>query len=182
MARRDDEQMTAPPDGSPMSEQPRWRKDFPIDWPEDHYVARRDFTKFLVLTSLAFTAGQFWIVIQNFLRKLRGEPPMQLIARIDEIPVGGARTFAFSDKHDQCILVRLDEQTFTAYSQECTHLSCSVVPDFEGESLRCPCHEGIFDIHTGRPVAGPPRRPLARIKLEFSGGAIYASGVELRVV
>jgi Rieske Fe-S protein len=107
---------------------------------------------------------------------------MKLIARIDEVPVGSARTFAYSEGHDQCILVRLDEQTFTAYSQECTHLSCSVVPDFEKESFRCPCHEGIFDIHTGRPVAGPPRRPLARIKLEFSGDRIYASGVELRVI
>src|SRR5579875_3286117 len=30
---------------------PAWRQDFPIDWPQDHYVARRDFTKFLVLTA-----------------------------------------------------------------------------------------------------------------------------------
>ena len=28
-----------------------------IDWPEDHYVERRDFVKFLVLTSLAFASA-----------------------------------------------------------------------------------------------------------------------------
>jgi hypothetical protein len=59
---RNREQLTIPPDGAPLEEQPRWRQDFPIDWPQDHYVSRRDFTKFMVLTSLAFTAGQFWIV------------------------------------------------------------------------------------------------------------------------
>src|SRR5215813_6492737 len=77
---RDPEQITRPPDGRPLHFQPQWRKDFPIDWPQDHYVSRRDFAKFLVLTSLAFTVGQFWIVIQNFLRSRRGELPLQRIA------------------------------------------------------------------------------------------------------
>ncbi len=55
------EQRTVAPDGRPESEQPDWRRDFPIDVPEDDYVARRDFTKFMGLTSLAFVVGQFWI-------------------------------------------------------------------------------------------------------------------------
>ena len=70
--KHEQEPLTVAPDGRPTAEQPRWRKDFPIDWPEDHYVARRDFTKFMVLTSLAFTVGQGWIVLQNFFRKRRG--------------------------------------------------------------------------------------------------------------
>ncbi|HXG93270.1 MAG TPA: Rieske 2Fe-2S domain-containing protein [Blastocatellia bacterium] len=184
MNERDKEQLSLAPDGRPVSEQPRWRKDFPIDWPEDHYVARRDFTKFLVLTSLAFAVGQFWIGVQNFFRKRRGEPAKQLIARIDEIEVGGSKTFAYPEAHDKCVLVRLDENTFTAFSQQCTHLSCAVVPDPESKCFRCPCHEGLFDIATGRPIAGPPRRPLAQVKLEINkdSRAIYATGVELRTV
>ena len=39
-------------------EPPKWRRDFPIDSPQDQYVARRDFMKFMVLTSLAFAVGQ----------------------------------------------------------------------------------------------------------------------------
>ena len=54
---RDAEQITVPPDGRPLEAQPAWRQDFPIDWPQDAYVERRDFVKFLVLTSLAFTVG-----------------------------------------------------------------------------------------------------------------------------
>src|SRR5205823_4088402 len=44
------ESITVPPDGKPDDQQPAWRRDFPIDWPQDHYVSRRDFTKFMVLT------------------------------------------------------------------------------------------------------------------------------------
>ena len=45
------ETISIPPDGRPAEEQPAWRQDFPIDWPQDHYVERRDFVKFLTLTS-----------------------------------------------------------------------------------------------------------------------------------
>jgi Rieske Fe-S protein len=44
----------------------------------------------------------------------------------------------------------------------------------------CPCHEGRFDLRTGAPVAGPPRRPLPRIELDVRGREIYAIGVEDR--
>ena len=182
MLEPDREQISVAPDGRPDSEQPRWRQDFPIDWPQDHYVARRDFTKFLVLTSFAFTIGQFWIVLQNFFRARRGELPIQRVAAVDEVPVGGVLTFTYPNEHDQCVLVRLDKESFIAYSRQCTHLSCSVVPEPDERRFYCPCHEGAFDMTTGSPIAGPPRRPLARIKLDFKHGAVYAVGVELRTL
>jgi len=182
MPKPEREQITIAPDGRPESDQPKWRQDFPIDWPQDNYVARRDFTKFLVLTSLAFTAGQFWIVIQNFFRARRGEALIRHIARVDEVPVGGYLTFVYPEEHDQCVLVRPDETRFIAFSRQCTHLSCSVVPEPDKSRLYCPCHEGGFDIATGNPIAGPPRRSLSRIKLDFKQGNIYATGVELRTL
>lgn len=172
------EPMTIAPDGRAEAEQPRWRQDFPIDWPQDHYVSRRDFTKFMVLTSLAFTFGQFWIGLQNFLRQRRGEMPIRQIAAVEQLRVGGALTFAYPGEKERCVLVRSDEKTFVAFSQECTHLSCAVVPEPEKGRFLCPCHSGSFDLLTGRPTAGPPRRPLARVKLEVRQGAIYATGIE----
>jgi hypothetical protein len=44
----------------------------------------------------------------------------------------------------------------------------------------CYSHEGRFDLRTGEPTAGPPRRPLSRIVLEIRGRDIYAVGVEER--
>ena len=74
MHQPDPELHTVPPDRGQQADQPQWRHDFPIDWPQDHYVARRDFTKFLGLTSVAFVVGQFTIAFQNWLRRRRGKP------------------------------------------------------------------------------------------------------------
>jgi len=175
-----DDPNTIPPDGRPFSEQPQWRNDFPIDWPHDELVARRDFTKFLVLTSLAFAVGQVWIAFENFSRKRRGAPPIRPIARLSELPVGASTTFAYPEAHDDCILVRTGEQRFVAFSQKCTHLSCAVTPDVKANCFHCPCHDGAFDLASGRPIAGPPRRPLPRVTLEIRDGVIYATGVEVR--
>src|SRR5690606_34576024 len=41
------ETITKAPNWQPMENQPQWRRDFPVDWPQDHYVARRDFMKFM---------------------------------------------------------------------------------------------------------------------------------------
>jgi nitrite reductase/ring-hydroxylating ferredoxin subunit len=176
----DPEQVTIAPDWRPMDDQPAWRCDFPIDWPQDNYVERRDFMKFIVLTSLAFTVGQFWIAGQNWWRRRHGQPELTPIASLDDVPVGGARTFAYPSEHDPCVLVRTAENTVVAYGQKCTHLSCAVLPRVDEGSIRCPCHEGVFDLATGRPLAGPPRRPLTRVRLEVHGTRIYAAGVEER--
>lgn len=170
------ERISVPPDGSVDTTQPRWRRDFPIDWPQDEYVSRRDFTRFMVLTSLAFTVGQFWILLQNTWRRAQGALPITAISPVDEIPIGGSRVFAYPTEKDPCILVRLDETTFVAYDRLCTHLLCPVIPQPEQDHFHCPCHEGYFDLATGRPLAGPPQRPLARINLEVRDGTLYATG------
>jgi Rieske Fe-S protein len=177
---RDAEEITLAPDGRPMAEQPAWRTDFPIDWPQDEYVERRDFMKFMVLVSLSLTVGQLWIAAQNWWRQRRGEPPIARVASIDDVPVGGALVFAYPGPADDCLLVRPTADTLVAYSQKCTHLSCAVRPRASEGLIACPCHDGYFELTTGRPVAGPPRRPLPRIRLDVRGNQIYATGVELR--
>lgn len=172
------ENLTIPPDGRPEEAQPRWRRDFPIDWPQDTYISRRDFTRFMVITSLAFTAGQFWILLQNFWRSQRGELPIQDIVALDDLPIGGSVVFHYPDRETPALLIRLGDETFVAYDQQCTHLLCPVLPDPEEGVLHCPCHEGYFDMETGRPIAGPPRRRLARIQLEIRNGRVYAVGKE----
>jgi len=176
----DREQITVAPDFAPAEEQPAWRQDFPIDWPQDLYVERRDFVKFMVLTSAAFALGQLWIGAQNWYRKRSGQPAIQRLASIDDLAVGAAIGFTYPNEHERSLLVRLTVTEFVAFGQECTHLSCAVVPRPAEGSFYCPCHEGRFDIRTGVPTAGPPRRPLTRIVLERRGPDIYAVGIEER--
>jgi Rieske Fe-S protein len=176
------EQITIAPDFAPAEAQPAWRQDFPIDWPQDLYVERRDFLKFMVLTSAAFTVGQFWIVAQNWYRRQSGRPPLQRIASMDDLAVGAALSFTYPNEHEPCLLVRLTTSEFVAFNQKCTHLSCAVIPRPAENSFFCPCHEGRFDLRTGAPTAGPPRRPLTRVVLEVRGREIYAVGVEARTL
>ena len=176
------EEMTIAPDGRPMSHQPAWRNDFPVDAVQEQYVERRDFMKFMVLTSLALAVGQVWILGQSWWRRLRGRPEPRSIASLEALPVGGVLTFAYPGPHDDCVLVRTSADALVAYSQKCTHLSCAVVPRVEQGVIHCPCHEGVFDLQTGRPLAGPPRRPLPLIRVEIRGNQIVATGVEERTV
>ena len=165
------------PDGRPLSEQPKWRRDFPIDWAEDDYVSRRDLVKFIVLTSAAFAVGQSWLVLKSLFERRGPATPVLPIAQVDELPVGGAKTFVYPEGSTPRLLVRTGARAFVAYDQQCTHLLCPVVPVVMDGRLHCPCHNGWFDLQTGRPLAGPPRRPLPRILLEVREGVVYATGV-----
>jgi nitrite reductase/ring-hydroxylating ferredoxin subunit len=176
----DPEDVTRAPDERPMHEQPRWRSDFAIDWPEDHLVARRDFMRFLMLTSGAFVAGQAWIAAQSLVRSRRAPPGRVKIATLSAILPGSAVMFAYPAPHDPCLLIRTRDGELLAYSQKCTHLSCAVVPRLDEGILHCPCHAGVFDLATGRVLAGPPPRPLPMITLEIVGDDVFATGVEER--
>jgi Rieske Fe-S protein len=169
------------PDGRPLAEQPRWRGDFPTDMPVDDALARREFTKFLVLTSGAFVGGQGWIGLMSLLRDDKPLPEKRIAAAADVKP-GGVVEFRYPTEDDPCLLIRLEDGRLVAYGQQCSHLSCAVIPDPARGELHCPCHHGYFEITEGRPIAGPPRRPLPRITLAVQGGIIYATGVELRTV
>jgi len=142
-------------------------------------VSRRQFSKFLVLTSLAMFVGNLWILVRSWFSR----HPVYPVARIEgaaETPVGGVKLFAYPDSGEQCILVRTGENDYVAYSQKCTHLSCAVFYSREKNRLECPCHNGAFSIRNGSVLQGPPRRPLPRITLEQRGGELVATGIQIR--
>lgn len=166
------------PDGRPEEAQPRWRRDFPVDWGAADFVARREFVKFVVLTSAAFAAGQTWLALKGLLG--RGGPQLEpaAVATLDELEVGGAKTFTYPQGSTPRLLVRTGPQTFVAYDQQCTHLQCPIVPAVKDGKLHCPCHNGWFDLNSGEPLAGPPRRRLPRVQVEVRADTVFATGVE----
>lgn len=157
-----------------MKAQPKWREDFPIHWEDDEYVTRREFTKFLGLTSFALFLGTAWIAVWERLRHWRpAARPAQRIANNAELTVGEVKLFRYPTLQDPCILIRIAPDRFVAYSQLCTHLACPVVYEGEKEQLRCPCHEGYFSAEDGRVLAGPPKRPLHRIDVFIKGNEVW---------
>ena len=158
------------------SEQKReaWREDFPIHWEDDEYVTRREFTKFLGLTSFALFLGTAWIAVWERLQRWHpGARPAQRIAHITELDLGEVKLFRYPTAQEPCILIRIAPDRFVAYSQLCTHLVCPVVYEGEKQRLRCPCHEGYFSAEDGRVLAGPPKRPLPKIALSVRGDEIW---------
>lgn len=162
--------------GSPKP--PLWTEEFSIHNTEDKYVLRRQFTKFLTLTSLGMFAGNVWIWVRSVLAKPANALPPVAVARAADIAAGAVKLFHYPTPNDPCILVRTPDQKLVAYSQKCTHLSCAVYYSQKANRLECPCHEGYFSIEDGRVLQGPPPRPLPRITLEQRGEEIFATGVE----
>ena len=164
-----------------LPQRARWREDFPVRWDEDHYMTRRELAKFLTLGS-GLLAGVNALIALIGLTGAPPAAPVRRIAGVDDIAPGASLLFRYPTDEDPCILVRDSSGRFDAFSQVCTHLSCAVVPEVERGVLRCPCHEGYFELHSGRNIAGPPPRPLPRIKLDVRGDDIVAVGVETRTV
>jgi Rieske Fe-S protein len=165
----------APKDGS--STPPLWTEEFSVHAAEDAYVLRRQFTKFLVLTSAGMFTGNALIWARSLMDAGPASWPRAVVAHASEIPPGSVRMFSYPGPHDPCILLRRADGTLAAFSQKCTHLSCAVYYAAERDRLECPCHEGYFSPADGRVLQGPPPRPLPQIRLEQEGDAILAVGL-----
>lgn len=59
----------------------------------------------------------------------------------------------------------------TVFSSTCTHLACNVIWNKETKRFECPCHSGFFD-RDGRPIAGPPARPLLALEHKVEEGKL----------
>ena len=157
--------------------QPLWREEFSIDMANDRYVARRQFSKFLVLTSLGMFVGNVWILIRSWFAATPSFQP-QPLGLANDLAVGDVKLFSYPTAEDPCILIRTTDD-FVAYSQKCTHLSCAVYYSPEANRLECPCHEGYFSVEDGSVLQGPPPRGLPRVILRREGDNLIATRVEL---
>ena len=73
-------------------------------------------------------------------------------------------------------LRREAEDTFIAFSVNCTHLGCPVrwLPD--ADLFMCPCHGGVY-YSDGKVAAGPPPRPLFRFDVRVADGQVQMKQV-----
>jgi len=163
---------------NPASEtEPLWSDEFPVSRADERYVSRRQLAKFLTLASLGMFAGNLWILIRSWFHNA-AVYPRTVVARLNEIPVGGVKLFQYPKQGDQCIMVRTTENDYVAYSQKCTHLSCAVFYAREKNRLECPCHQGYFSIKDGSVLQGPPTRPLPHVVMERHGNELIAIRME----
>ncbi len=154
--------------------EPHWKTDFSVDWEKTSYITRREFTRFLALGSGAMAVGNVYLAVRSSFNIPRTEFPRLEISSVEALKTRGFQSFEYPEKGQHAILLRHEDGTFSAFSQRCPHLGCSVYFSEESGTLECPCHEGFFDAKTGDVLAGPPQRGLAAIKLEIVEDKIYA--------
>jgi Rieske Fe-S protein len=157
--------------------EPLWREEVSFRQAEERYVGRRQFGRFLVLTSVAMFAGNVWIWVRSRARQLAALP-RRVIGVASALPVGGVQLFNCPGPNDPCLLIRRTADDYVAFQQKCTHLSCAVVYSPARDRLECPCHDGYFSAKSGAVLQGPPPRPLPRVRLERAGGDLLAVGFE----
>jgi Rieske Fe-S protein len=63
------------------------------------------------------------------------------------------------------------DRKIKVFSSTCTHLACNVIWQSETNTFECPCHSGRFDAD-GRPLAGPPTRPLKELTYKVEAEAL----------
>lgn len=137
-------------------------------------VTRREFARYLVLSSAAFAGSGGLVSLWASLRTIETGEPQPIVA-LNDVEVGGSHLFSYPGPKDPAILVRPTVDVVLGFIQKCTHLGCVVFWVSDEERFECPCHEGVFGLDA-RPISGPPERPLARIELEVRDGTIWAIG------
>ncbi len=162
---------------TPKRSLPLWREEVSVETAQERWVARRQFTRFLVLTSLGMFTGNLWILFRAYSGDADAPPPPpRRIASASALAPGDAIVFGYPHEGDDCLLVRTASGDLVAYSQQCTHLSCAVIYAREHDRLECPCHDGAFSVQTGAVLYGPPPRSLPRVALEVRGDEVWAVG------
>ena len=99
------------------------------------------------------------------------------VAKVDEIPAGKMKACKVGERE---IVVINSGGKFYALNRRCTHMGGDLAEGkLEGATVRCPRHGAIFDVTTGRCLAGPKIGPL---KLKTKDETRYEVVVEGRAI
>jgi Rieske Fe-S protein len=150
---------------------------------------RRTFLKALIVFSGALVLLPLQSLSAYLLETKSGAAsyPRVKVANSSEVAAGESTLFTYPTSDRSAILIHLASGDFVAYDAVCTHLGCQIHFDKEPikgwenrkDNLFCACHGGVFDAKSGDVLAGPPPRPMPKIKLEVeTNGDIYANGYE----
>ena len=160
---------------SPLPEKSAPEVDFPIERVEAEHVSRREFTKFLCIVSGGMAVGTGWVAVKDRLfppHRIQGEA---FVCKLSDVPVGGTHPFIVPGVPTPFILIHLNDGSWRAYEQKCTHLSCAVFYQPQADKIQCPCHNGWFDARTGSVLQGPPPRPLPHLEVVLKGEEIFVT-------
>lgn len=147
--------------------------DFPIDRAEAEHVTRREFAKFLCLLSGGMAVGSGWVAVKDKIFPPFTFEGERFVCNVEDVVLGATHPFTIEGSRIPFILIRLNDGSFRAYEQKCTHLACAVYYSPDKNKIECPCHHGYFDANDGKVLAGPPPRPLPHLEVSVRDGKVF---------
>jgi menaquinol-cytochrome c reductase iron-sulfur subunit len=147
-------------------------------------LKRRRFLSRISLALSTAAAAVVGVPVLGFLLSpLTRKPPNQWrpVGAADAFKVGETVSVKFEDAaalpwsgvsaRTAAWLRRDDENTFTAFAVNCTHLGCPVQWFADPKLFLCPCHGGVYNAD-GSVAGGPPPKPLGRYSVRVRGGQV----------
>ena len=133
-------------------------------------INRRQFLGIAWGASLLMLVGESAAALFKFIQPVNtgGFGGVVRAGRVDEFTPGSVSQI----KAGRFFLYRLEDGSFMALWQKCTHLGCSV-PWAEGEDqFHCPCHGSLYN-KTGEVLGGPAPRPMDIFPVTIQNGEVF---------
>jgi cytochrome b6-f complex iron-sulfur subunit len=133
-------------------------------------LTRRQFLIFAWATSLLALGGQTLATLFHFIQPVKtgGFGGLVRAGKVEEFTPGSVSLI----KAGRFYLYRLEDGSFLAMWQRCTHLGCSVPWVEADKQFHCPCHGSVFD-KTGQVLSGPAPRPLDLFPITIKNGEAF---------
>jgi len=141
------------------------------DSPEQQ-TERRGFMAGLAAAGVALMGGAAGFIGAGFLYPIekKKQPPL-FVCLESALPYGEPLEIKAPDGRN-ALVMRQPGGGVEVIGTVCSHLGCTVYYRPEKKIFECPCHQGVFD-NQGRPVSGPPERPLDRYPAMVRDGKVF---------
>jgi len=146
---------------------------------ENNETTRRNLIQIGVSVMGACYAGALGYPVYRYLAapavraRAQGQVTAVSIPEKDVPGLGTATMFLFGARPS--MLIHHQDGAYVAFDAVCSHLGCTVRFDPQNNRISCPCHGGMYDMHTGEVLGGPPPKPLKSYRVEVADGNIVVS-------
>jgi menaquinol-cytochrome c reductase iron-sulfur subunit len=159
----------------------------------DPNISRSDFLTRLSLSIAALSAAVMAVpVVAALIAPLlqRKQTFWRTVGHVDDFPIGATRLVNFDNADAEAYAGMLtrsaawlrhnEDQTFTAFAVNCSHLGCPVRWEEKAQLFMCPCHGGVY-YKDGTVAAGPPPRRLTEYKVRISNRQVQLETAPLPI-
>jgi Rieske Fe-S protein len=88
----------------------------------------------------------------------------RILGPATDVPVGGGRVYSV----ERVVVTQPQAGVFIAHGVVCPHQGCAVT-EVTDAGILCPCHDSVFDLETGQPLAGPATSGLSPLVVTVDG-------------